>query len=82
MRCLTKTLTPSDSHAVVCNQGVECMDLCAARQQIMHLGNTRAINVPGFALRTITLKLLGVPKGISFVKEICPTSLTLSTSSL
>jgi hypothetical protein len=32
------------------------MDLCAARQQIIHYVNTRAINVPSFTLRTVTLK--------------------------
>jgi hypothetical protein len=32
------------------------MDLCAARQQIIHHINTKAINVPSFTLRTITLK--------------------------
>jgi hypothetical protein len=32
------------------------MDLCTAQQQIIHYVNTRAINVPSFALRIITLK--------------------------
>ena len=55
-RWLTKTLTPSDLHCVVCSQAVDCMDLCAAQQQIIHYIKTRAINVPCFTLRTITLK--------------------------
>jgi hypothetical protein len=41
----------------MCNQGVKCIDLGAAKWQILHCVNNRASAVPDSALSTAILKL-------------------------